>query len=295
VREDLYDPQTHLAALAEVLQALAPKLPEPQAQQALIPLLEWIGKTSYDDTRRALARAVTALVAKLAEAQAAQALASLLQQIGEQTKPDALGALAQVAQALAATETAAQEAFVSLLPQIGRASTEALRDFAPVAGALAAKVTDAQARPAVDQLLQQIKKTTNANVLQALSQVMLALAPKLTEVELRPARDVVGAKLAWAETEAEAEEWARSLALVLPRKMTAREVREVVTVLGYPTSSGPATDALLGGLREKDLEAPGEYSDLPTFLSWIRRTYPEIQLSSSPECPAPFQPDLVCP
>jgi hypothetical protein len=60
--------------LAQALQAVAAKLTEAQAQQALAPLLEQIGKTSNPYALQALAQALRVVAAKLTEAQAQQAL-----------------------------------------------------------------------------------------------------------------------------------------------------------------------------------------------------------------------------
>ena len=123
-----------------------------QAQQALAPLLQQIGKTTNPDALGALAEALQALAAKLTEAQAQQALAPLLQQIGKTTNPDALGALAKALQALAAklTEAQAQQALAPLLQQIGKTTDPyALRALAKALQALPAKLTEAQAQQAL--------------------------------------------------------------------------------------------------------------------------------------------------
>ena len=62
-----------LRALAQALQALAPKLSEMQASQALEPVLKQIGKTTDPDALRALAEAFQALPVKPTEAQSVQA------------------------------------------------------------------------------------------------------------------------------------------------------------------------------------------------------------------------------
>jgi hypothetical protein len=293
VKENLFPAQDDLAVLAEALQALAPNLTGAQAVLALPSLLEWIGKSNYAGTRQALAKAVTASAAKLTEEQVQKALAPLLQQIGEAKDADAFQRLAEAVAALAPklTQAQAHQAFVSLLPKPDLAGPHALPGLVEVTRILAANVTDAE----LSQLLEQIRTTTNAAALQTLSQGVLALAPKLTGVQSRRARDVVGAKLAWAETEAEAAGWAQVLVLLLPPKMTASEVQEVVTVLRYPTSAGQPTNVLLDGIRARAFQAREQYSDLATFFSWIGNTYPDVQLSGSLVCPPPLQPELTCP
>ena len=71
-------------------------------------MLKQIGQTTDPDALQALAQALQALAAKLSEAQASQALEPLLKQIGQTTDPDALQALAQALQALAAKLSEAQ-------------------------------------------------------------------------------------------------------------------------------------------------------------------------------------------
>ena len=62
-----------LRALAEALQALPVKLTEPQASQALDPVLKQIGHTTNPDALRTLAQVLQALAPKLSKVQAEQA------------------------------------------------------------------------------------------------------------------------------------------------------------------------------------------------------------------------------
>ena len=78
-----------LDLLVPAQQALAKKLSEAQASQALDPVLKQIGQTTDPDALRALAQALQALPAKLSEAQASQALDPVLKQIGQTTDPGA--------------------------------------------------------------------------------------------------------------------------------------------------------------------------------------------------------------
>ena len=111
----------------DAVHALVANLTEAQAQQALAPLLQQIGKTTDPDALRALAKALQALPTKLTEAQAQQALTPLLEQIGKTTDPNALPALAQALQALPTklTEAQAQQALAPLLQQIGNTTNSA--------------------------------------------------------------------------------------------------------------------------------------------------------------------------
>ena len=90
------------------LKALAAKLTDVQAQQALEPLLQQVGTTTDPDQLRALACGLQALAAKLTEAQTEQAFDVLLREIGKATNGYVLEALAGALQAQAAKLTEAQ-------------------------------------------------------------------------------------------------------------------------------------------------------------------------------------------
>jgi energy-coupling factor transporter ATP-binding protein EcfA2 len=179
------------SANSDVLQVLAAKLTEEQAQQALAPLLQLIGKTSDSDALGALAKGLRAVAARLTEAQAQQALAPLLQQqIGKTTDPNALQTLAGALQALAAklTETQARQALDALLQQMDKTTDpDALQTLAMALQALPAKLTERQAQQALAPLLQQIGKTSDPNALGALAKGLQALAAKLTEAQAQQA------------------------------------------------------------------------------------------------------------
>jgi hypothetical protein len=99
-------------ALALTFKALAPKLSEAQANEALEPMLRKISQTENPDALRALAEAMRTLPAKLTEAEASKALDPVLRQISEMTDPFALSSLAHAIRALATklTETTVHEA-----------------------------------------------------------------------------------------------------------------------------------------------------------------------------------------
>ena len=187
------DPKS-LKALAEALQALAPKLTDTQASQALDPVLRQIGQTTDPDALGALAQALKALPAKLTDVQTSQALDPVLRQIGLTTDPQALLALAEALQALPAklTNEQASRALDPVLGQIGQTTDpDALQLVAPALQALAAKMTDAVASHALDPVIKQFGQTTNPFALQALAKALQALAPKLTDAQASQALDPV--------------------------------------------------------------------------------------------------------
>jgi hypothetical protein len=247
-----------------VLQAMAAKLTEAQAQQALAPLLQQIGKTTNHDALVALAKGLQAVAAKLTEAQAQQALITLLQQIGKTTNSDALVALADAFQELAA------------------------------------KLTEAQAQQALAPLLQQIAKTTDPYALQALAAVLEAMAAKLTEVQAQHAFTVAMSSLAWAATEDEAVNWARAVVALLPSAADQADqggTRKLLSAIVYPSAAGPATEVLLDAIRARLSDAPAKEAGTAPSVAWIAEKYPnEVR---RPICPPPPQPtslsDLKCP
>ena len=94
-----------MPVLAQVVQALAGRLNEVQAQQALVPVLRQFNQSANADVLKALAQAISALAFKLTEAPAEQALAAVMKQIDWTTDPYQVRALAQAIQALAGTLT----------------------------------------------------------------------------------------------------------------------------------------------------------------------------------------------
>jgi ribonuclease HI len=114
---------------------LAGKLTEAQAQQALNQMLQQISQTTNSYALQALAQALQALPAKLTEAQAQQALNQVLQQISHPTNLFGL----------------------RTLDPSKSYNSDALRALAEALQAISAKLTEAQAQQALNQVLQQFK------------------------------------------------------------------------------------------------------------------------------------------
>ena len=105
----------------------------------------------------------------------------------------------------------------------------------------------------------------------------------------------------------EAEDRVRALGTDFRRQFLARgstdageaaepaqeRIKVLAEALKYPTSAGPATAVLLNALGT--LGAPGADAGLEVNLTWIRKTYPEID--ATPVCPPPFRARqrLACP
>jgi hypothetical protein len=85
-------------------------------------------------------------------------------------------------------------------------------------------------------------------------------------------------KVAWA--------FARAVAVVLLADRPEVYVAKIVELLKWPTTAGPATDALLEALHERVPSAPGKEAGLDATVAWVAETYPEIDLDSPPSYPA---------
>ena len=84
--DETTDPRV-LRALVYSIQALPAKLTEPQAEQALAPVLHQIGQSTDADALQVLAQAFQALAGKLTEAQAQRALVPVLRQFRRRPIP----------------------------------------------------------------------------------------------------------------------------------------------------------------------------------------------------------------
>jgi hypothetical protein len=83
-----------------------------------------------------------------------------------------------------------------------------------------------------------------------------------------------------------AETLAQAIALTLPAESPNSYVSAIVELLKWPTTAGPATDALLEVLHERVPRAPGKESGLDATIAWVAKTYPEIDLDSPPVFPS---------
>ena len=85
-----------------------------------------------------------------------------------------------------------------------------------------------------------------------------------------------------------AEAFARAIAVTLPVDPAEPEpyVAAIVELLKWPTTAGPATDALLEVLHERVPGAPGKEAGLDATVAWVAATYPDIDLDSPPTFPA---------
>ena len=97
--------------------------------------------------------------------------------------------------------------------------------------------------------------------------------------------EVSRAVLAGADEPSVAEAFARAIALTLPAELPKPYVAAIVELLKWPTTAGPATDALLEALHERVPGAPGKEAGLEATVAWVAATYPDIDLDSPPTYP----------
>jgi hypothetical protein len=285
------DPDT-FHALAQALQALPAKLSDTQAQAALEPVLAAINGTTDPHARAALARALPALVSKLSVVQARAAIKPILAAINGTTDPHARAALAQALLATKLSDMQARAAIETILAAI-KGTTDP-DDLQALAQALPARLSDAQAQAAIEPVLAAIKAPNSRNTV-TLAQAFQALAPKLSDRQKELAIVWARRALGWAPGKKYAEAWVRVLTILLPRDPAARYVAGIVEALKYPTTAGPATDALLDALHDRSPDAPGHEAGLAKSLAWIRTAFPSIDVASPAVCPPPLWPDLACP
>jgi hypothetical protein len=283
-----------LEVFAKAITALAPKLTDVLASQALDPILQQFRKTDEPSALRTLAEAIEALPVKLADAEADLALSRVLAKIRQEAYDDLPDMLLPWAiRALSAKFTEAQSggALFRVLDEISQ-RTDARR-FAEVIPTLAAKLTDAQARQALDPIL-----TMNFGyAVKELARALRALAPKVTSEQAHKASELVKAALAWAGSEEEAEGWARALVALLDRAGDPDRMRKLAAAVAYPAAAGTATDVLLDAIRGGHSHAPAKEKGTQAALEWLVKTYPDVL--RLPVCPDPAQPyelsGLKCP
>jgi hypothetical protein len=83
-----------------------------------------------------------------------------------------------------------------------------------------------------------------------------------------------------------AEAFAGAISVLLKAEPPRAYVAAVVELLKWPTTAGPATDALLEALHERVPGAPGKEAGLDATVAWVAATYPDIDLDSPPTFPA---------
>jgi hypothetical protein len=142
-----------------------------------------------------------------------------------------------------------------------------------------------------------VAHTIDSNALSALAKAVQALTPKLTDSQARQASRLASSSLAWAASENEAGEWARSLAALSQRLRGQETTEELVAAIVYPSAAGPATEVLLEAIRPRNPDAPTKEAGTNAGLKWLATKYPWVL--DAPVCLQPPQsptiPDFKCP
>jgi hypothetical protein len=145
-------------------------------------------------------------------------------------------------------------------------------------------------------ILQKVSATTDPDTLQALAQTIRALVPKVSVAQAQEAFTEAKSSLAWAATDGEAADWARTLVASLPHVDRDRS-QELVAALLYPFAAGSATEVLLEAIRASHSDAPSQKAGMAASLAWIAEKY--LDQVGVPICPPPPQPTslsgLKCP
>jgi hypothetical protein len=279
-----------IKTLAKIIRVLGPELSAEQAQAALAPVLAAIGRATTPDHIAALAQAVQALGPSREQAQAA--LAPVLAAIGRATAPDQIPPLAHAVQALGPSPEQAQAALAPVLAAIGQAADGPDTEYlAEAFGILGRSLNPEAARAALAPILEACRRNTDPDPLLPLARALQVLGSKVTGEDAEHAADVASTMLATSDYPRIAEASARVIAVILPAMPVQPFVASVVELLKWPTTAGPATDALLEVLHERVPGAPGKEAGLDATVAWVAATYPDIDLDSprptrSPAAPA---------
>jgi hypothetical protein len=189
------------------------------------------------------------------------------------------------------TAEQAQQVLNPILQQVVKIfDAEALRGAAEALQALAPKLSPEEAQQALDPVLQKVAHMTDSNALSALAKAIQALTPKLTDSQVLQASRLSSSSLAWAASENEAGEWARSLAVLSQRIRSQESTRELVAAIIYPSAAGPATEVLLEAIRARNPDAFTREAGTDAGLKWLATKYPWVL--DAPVCLPPPQPDL---
>jgi hypothetical protein len=119
-----------------------------------------------------------------------------------------------------------------------------------------------------------------------MAQAVEVLGPRLEKEEARTAIEVARTVLAETDEPDVATAFSRAIAVTLPADPATPYVATIVELLKWPTTAGPATDALLEVLHDRVPGAPGKEAGLDATVAWVAQTFPDIDLDSPPTYPA---------
>ncbi len=293
-----------LEALAQMAMALAEKVSGLQARagvQAMMKkLLEAMQGLTKPDQLLTLGQTAVALAEKLSAKQAEDAaqvaVAGVLRAIGSTTDPYQLQALGQTAVALAKklsakqAEDAAQVAVAGVLRAIGSTTDPyQLQALGQTAVALAQKLSSLQSEELMASVLRAVGGTTDPDQLQALGQTAVALVEKLPQETTQAAADLFRVKLPSLDGENAALAIVQLAHSALRNASDDAYVRELLDLLKFPATLGPATDFVLGRLRERFANLNQSNLQLWDIIAWAEATFPNVDLTCPPGLPPPAE------
>jgi chaperone required for assembly of F1-ATPase len=179
-----------LQALGAGLGAVAAKLSDKEAREAVEPFLAALKTITNPFAAQALGAGLGALPVKLSDQAAKEAVEPFLAALKTTTRPDALRALGVGLGAFPAklSDRQAKEAVEPFLAALKTTtSPDALRALGAGLGAVAAKFSDSQAKEAVEPFLAAIKGTTDPDALGALGAGLAAVTAKLSASQAKEA------------------------------------------------------------------------------------------------------------
>jgi hypothetical protein len=161
-----------------------------------------------------------------------------------------------------------------------------LQALAQAVQTLGAKLPLEQARAAFGPIRDAIGQTTYLDYLLTLADAVETLGPMLHPDVAQVGVEGCEILLARADEPSLAAAFAGAVSVLLPREPRQVYIAAIVELLKWPTTAGPATDALLEVLHERVPGAPGREAGLDATIAWVAETYPDIDLDSPPTFPA---------
>jgi energy-coupling factor transporter ATP-binding protein EcfA2 len=282
-----------LRALALAIPALSGQLAADTIRTSLPDCLRALAGTRDPDQVGALALAARTLADLLPDAERASALAPAQSLVDTETDPDRLARLSIVIPPLASGMTA--ERADALFPRLIVAMentlyADQLLTLQAAATPVAAKLSAGKIEPFVMQVAKALAVATDMDRIDALTAAAQALGTRPDAAQ----GDLLRTLVAWSATPDQAAAATRAF-LTRPASSGAQRTRELVELLKYPTTTGDATSLILEALQASSKDAPGKDAGLGANLDWIARTYPDIDLTTAPACPAPVLASLTCP
>ena len=276
----------YLRTLSDAVRSLTPALSEQQAEAGFARMLGKLGQVTDTDQLRAFGETLQLLAPKLALPQTEKALIAVLVTASKQNYLLRLANLASTARTLGSQlpEEQRLQAVLATIHKVDPSDVGVLPEVVDAALAAPAEVPDFDTSETDDD------RSTKLETL------IRALLPRLGQPEIDQVIAAARSGLAWAETPAQAEGWARILVMMLPQKPQSL-LADAVEALKYPTAIETAEDVLLEAIRTKVPEAPDEQRGRRALVEWVADNYGSIvDVDAPPTCPPP-PPDssLTCP